>query len=662
MRTGQVSATWVEMVRAGAATLSILTATMLASVIGCANAPATAHDAGSQLGDSAAPVEPSVFGDRSSKELFGVDHVPQFEFTMPADVWADLQAHARDEQYVRAAATFDGQPAGTIGLRFKGNYGTLLNCFDPTGKLTCAKLSFKVSFEEYDATNRFFGLKRVNLHSMINDPTKLHERIAYELYQLSGVQAPRSTWANVKVNGQSHGLFSLVEEIDGRFTADRWPGAGDGNLYKEAWPSSGDASSYKQSLVTNKTNGDVTAMVSFGEELRTAPEADLPNVLAKWTDPEYLNRYLAVDDAIVNCDGITAFYAPSATSNMVGNHNFYWYQEQERPYFWLVPWDMDASMTTCSFFSAVPWWTTTPTNCDQNFVVWGSAWVKPPGCDRVFRAARPNHAGYAAAVDQLLAGPFSLATLMPKIDAWSDFIRASVVADPNIGGESPWASAVTRLRKTLPTLRQRLVAVRDGIPIQPVNLSLTVPNDFERASATDVALGLDALANPGTDVSVALGVTDPLLGQQDLRLDFAYRDAPGPRGWEQWIYFPLGLEGGAHDLTAVKTIRMRIAADRARSVRIDLESGTYQAGNQGIKFGWDVPVSVTPTTIDLIVDASTLPSWGMTTDVLATVRKSITGLAFNPTPIGRNGAGFLGAGQSDTGFVRIDDVQFLSTP
>ncbi|HEX2656633.1 MAG TPA: CotH kinase family protein, partial [Polyangia bacterium] len=579
----------------------------------------------------------------------------------PAADWADLKAHATDEQYVRAEATFEGQPAGTIGLRFKGSFGTLVNCFDSSGRLTCAKLSFKVDFEEYDSTNRFFGLKRLNLHSMINDPTKLHERIAYELYQLSGVKAPRSTWANVKVNGENQGLFSLVEEIDGRFTAETWPGAGDGNLYKEVWPTSG-MTSFVDGLQTNKSIADVSGMAAFADDLRGAPDAALATTLAKWTDPDYLNRYLAVDDAIVNCDGITAFYAPMPTGDAWGNHNFYWYQEPTRPYFWLIPWDMDMTMTTCSFFAAVPNWSSTPADCTHNSAVWGSSWVKPPGCDRLFQAAHQNHAGYAAAVDQLLAGPFAMATLMPKIDAWSAFIRPSVVADPTLGGDAAWQSAVAQLRATIPTLRARLLALRDGKPIRPVALALDALNDFEQTAAADVALGLTALSNGGSDTAVTLGTAGALSGAQDLRLDFTYRDPASMGGWQQWIYFPINFVNGPNDLTTVKTIRIRLATDRPRNIRVDLESGLYQQGSQGVKFGWDVAVTPTPTTMDLAIDMARLPSWGTATDDLATVRKAMSGLAFNPTPDGRGADGLLGAGNADVGFLRIDDVQFVRTP
>lgn len=658
MRTERARGTdWLEVMRPLG--LGIGTALLIAGGLACGKSSALG-DAGAM--DTGAPMDvlPSVFDKRTSPELFGIDHVPQFEFNLPAADWANLKEHATDEQYVRAAATFEGMPAGTIGLRFKGNYGTLLNCFHSTGKLTCAKLSFKVSFEEFDASNRFFGLKRLNLHSMINDPTKLHERIAYELYQLSGIRAPRSTWANVKVNGENQGLFSLVEEVDGRFASENWPDAGDGNVYKEAWPTS--TQPFASTLVTNKTVADATGMEAFASELQAAPDATLATVLAKWTDPDYLSRYLAVDDAIVNCDGITAFYAPGGTGSAWGNHNYYWYQEQTRPYFWLIPWDMDSTMTTCSFFSAVPHWTAMPEDCDRNFAVWGGTWVKPAGCDRLFQAARQNHAGYVAAVDQLLAGPFALATLMPKLDAWAAFIRPSVVADPTLAGEAGWLSAVTQLRTRIPFLRERLLGLRDGKAPRAVALALDAINDFEQSTAADVAFGLEAISNPGSDVDPTLGVTGALSGAQDLRLDFTYRDPPGTEGWQQWIYFPIHFAGGASDLTAVKTLRIRLAADRARTIRIDLESGLYQNGNAGVRFGWEVPVTATPTTIDLVIDTATLPPWGKTTDVLATVRKAMSGLAFNPTPEGRNAAGLLGPGKSDPGFLRIDDVQFVNAP
>lgn len=179
-----------------------------------------------------------------AKELFTPQALETFELSLPPERWEHLRAHARDEEYEPAELRFRGEVVGQVGLRFKGNIGTLGNCFDAEGNLVCRKLSMKIKVDEYDPELRFFGLKRLNLHSMIHDLTLVHEKLTYDLYREMGITAPRSSWALATVNGAPLGLFSLVEEIDGRFTKDRWGEDGDGNLYKEAWPRSTEPESY----------------------------------------------------------------------------------------------------------------------------------------------------------------------------------------------------------------------------------------------------------------------------------------------------------------------------------------------------------------------------------------------------------------------------------
>jgi hypothetical protein len=605
----------------------------------------------------------SVWQQRNANELFDVDHVPHFEFTLPADQWQWLNDNALLEEYVQASASYEGESAGAVGLRFKGSYGTLNNCLDSSGKLICAKLSFKVNFEKYDTNNRFFELKRLNLHSMVNDPTKLHERIAYELYRLSDIKAPRSSWATVTVNGKNYGLFSMVEDIDGRFTSDRWPGNGDGNLYKEAWPESVQSTYYTVKLETNKDVPDNSAIVAFASEYNAADASKMASILGKWTDLNYWYRYMAVDDAIANCDGITAIYAPDATSTAWGNHNYFFYQEQNRNFFWIIVWDLDATLTTCSPFAMVPRWNTPPTNCGQNYAVWGDSWVKAPNCDRIFQTLAQDPASYQVAVNQLLTGPFDEQTVLAKIDKWSRFIHDAELADPTGEGQASWLSNVNQLKVTIPLLRQRLMAIRDGKTLDPLNLSVSVMNDFESVSSLGTKLGLVSYSNANTDVSFDVNTTNALMGQQDIRMDFVYRDpSEDPnQGWQQWIYYFWAFGGGFHDLTSVARLQMILRTDQPRTVRIDLESDLYQAPNKGIKFGWDVPVTSVPTSVNLLIDTAQLPSWGTgTTDVLSHVRTHINGIAFNPAPLGRNATGYFGANKSDPGYLEVDNVQFTS--
>ena len=88
---------------------------------------------------------------------------------------------------------------------------------DPDGP-KAGKCSLKLGFDEVDANLRFYGLKKLNFHAMNNDLSRLRERLAYFLFRRFGVPAPRAVHATLTVNGESLGLYALVEEIDSRFT------------------------------------------------------------------------------------------------------------------------------------------------------------------------------------------------------------------------------------------------------------------------------------------------------------------------------------------------------------------------------------------------------------------------------------------------------------
>jgi len=655
------------MVRRGLLVTSLSLGSWL-SFVGCvgkdANPPmASSIVAPADAGAIVAITKTTWYG-RDANELFDTDHVPRIEFTLPADKWQWLNDHALLEKYVQADATYEGQPAGTAGIRFKGSYGTLNGCLDTNGKLTCSKLSLKVNFEEYETNNRFYGLKRLNLHSMVRDPTKLHEKISYELYRLNGLQAPRSAWVNVTVNGKDYGLFSMVEDVDGRFVQDRWPSDGDGNLYKEAWPESTQPGYYINALETNTKAPDNRAILDFAQEFTAAADAASgAAVLGKWTDLDYWYRYMAVDDAIFNCDGITAIYAPSASGAAWGNHNYFLYNEPIRNKFWLIVWDLDATLTMCSDFASIPHFDQTPADCQANYSVWGGTWVKPPGCDRIFQALATDMTRYRSAVDQLLAGPFQEQTVVDKIDKWSDFIRSSVAADPTGSGDASWTSSVAELKVVIPLLRQRLEALRDGTPIPPLTLTVPGLNGFESATAIGVKSGLNCNSSPNTDCVFALNSIDPLAGQQDIRLDFVYRDPVnvGATGWQQWISYSFPFAEAYQDLTPMKRLRVLMRADKPRSVRIDFDSDLYQAANTGIRFGFDAQVTDQLTALDLSLDTAQLPSWATgVTDVWSKIRTHVSRIEFSPSVLGRDTLGNLGPNIVDSGYLEIDDVEFVA--
>jgi spore coat protein CotH len=641
-----------------------LTYLVALTLLGCGNAT-PGSDGGRPSGGAGG--DGSIgYGPDDAAELFAAQSLPTFELSLAPERWQYLQAHAIDEEYEPAELRFRGEVVGQVGLRFKGSIGTLTNCFDAEGQLTCRKLSMKLKFDEYVDDQRFYGLKRLNLHAMKNDASLMHEKLAYDLYREVGVAAPRSSWAIAQVNGVSLGLFSMVEEIDGRFTKDRWPDDGDGDLYKEAWPVSTAPEDYTAALETNEETATNEAFAAFAAELQAAPDAAARRqALGRWTDLELLARYMAVDDAIANIDGATAFYCSPEDPAGCGNHNYFFYSSQDKSRFQLVPWDLDATMWPQTSYDNVPPWTVAPESCDTRHR-FGSdaATLAAPGCDPLFSGLAADLTDYDLALQSLLEGPFSPQVVEKAIDRHAALIADAVAAEPNGQSVERWQSEIELLKHNIPKLHARARARRNGLTPAALDLSVSHVNDFEALDDTLLTL-LPSLSNGTTTTSLSLagaahaGGEPALEGLQSLLLSFEYRNQ-GQIAWGQWTNLSLTFEGRPIDLSNLSGIRLTIRTDSPRVVRVDLESVLYEAGIEGIKFGWDVATSSAPLTVDLLFANAGLPVWAHATgDQLPNIRKRVEALAFHAICNGRDSGGLLPEGTTDAGFLELDAIELF---
>jgi len=408
-------------------------------------------------GEATAPTD-AITVDASSlgaEVVFDETALRTFELEVaPAD-WQELQDNAQAEQYVPATLRYDGGTYGPIGLRYKGGYGTLALCFDGSGNRTCPKLSMKLKFDEYVDDLRFYGLKKLNLHSMVRDPSHLHDRLAYAVYRDAGVAAPRAVHGRLVINGELQGVFAVIEEIDGRFARDRF--GADGNVYKEVWPVGTAPGPYEAALVTNEDLPDVDRMVRFAAALAAADDTTFRATLEAWMDVPTLARYLAADRLVDAWDGIVAWYV---TGGPAFNHNYYWYEDPGADRMTLVPWDMDNSMEVPSpirtSYGMPDWHEAGP--CAAIQVLFGIQGM-PPNCDPLIgRLSRVLWDDYAAATRELLDGPATLAALEARLDAARNQLRDAVAEDPNGPGSATWENAAQQLRDELPLLRARVEA------------------------------------------------------------------------------------------------------------------------------------------------------------------------------------------------------------
>ena len=609
--------------------------------------------------DRCGPIDPAL-ATRNATDLFDYPHVPVFDLYLPEDDWAELRVNARDEEYVEAQACFEGSSIGRVGLRFKGSYGSLYGCFDEQDEMICRKLSMKLKFSEYDPDLRFYGLKRLNFNAYHYDDTRMHERLAYDLFRQMGIVAPRASWAVVRVNDESYGLFGMVEQVDGRFLEDRWPDNPDGNLYKEVWPVQTDVDWITSRLKTNEETADVSAFIAFAEAMNAAGADELRSTLGSYTDTEYLARFLAVEDAIASYDGITAYYT-NEDLTVFGNHNFYFY-EASADQFVIIPWDLDGTFWV-NPDHGTPHWTEVPADCSLTYEIWDAYAVIAPQCDAVFRALGEDLRDWRAAAQELLDGPFAEETMFATINDHMEFIRAEAYVDPTPSTYGDFAGAVDYLRGQVRQLRERLQRLLAGQPWAPLRIDTGEVLGFElQDDYTLTTEGTWMYRSPSSTVSVEINTVDPMSGAQDLRLGFQY--ANGDEPYQQWCSYGMPLAGGANDLTSFTGIRLWVRADQPRVVRLDLDSPESTEARHRIRFGWDVPATEVATEVEVLFSDAALAGWVIADgldpgDDLQSVLAAVTALVIEPQCVGRDDTGQLPDGTTDEGFVHVDDIEFF---
>jgi spore coat protein H len=577
-----------------------------------------------------------------------------YALSLDPAVWENLIATATDEVYVLADLEVDGERLPQVGLRFKGSFGTLDACFDDAGDLVCSKLSMKLKFDEADPEQRLYGLKRLNFHAMRTDRSQMHERLGYRLFREMGIPAPRATHARILVNGEYQGVFALVEDIDGRFTHSRFA-AGDGNLYKEYWPNGADPLRLTEHLETNEDAPDHSAMLAFYAALDSAAGDALTPVLGQYTDVDQLLSYLAVDRAIRNWDGVTAFYCFGESCD---NHNYFFYQAEAEPRFTLIPWDLDNTFGVPDAFDAVPSALDIPEDCSARYEVFSGVAVQAPACDPLLEGlARSDRSRHTAARARLLDGPFTTERMNAWLDAWQAQIEPAVSEDEHGPGLDAFRVAVSHLRDNLSLLRLRALAERDQQPLRRYTLEPGALEDFESTSALEVGLGISRSSTSQTRLRVELGQTAALAGERDLRLEVEFRDGQSP--WSQWAQVRVPL-AAASDLSDSQSLRLLVRSDSVRSLNIALDSDAYTDVEESGRASWDVELDGSTQEIVLDLASASFSAGGdLVPESLDDVLASVTALLFEPGAEGRSEDGYLGAGVSDSASIQLDEIQFV---
>ncbi|MBT6434608.1 MAG: hypothetical protein HOK28_16025 [Deltaproteobacteria bacterium] len=414
--------------------------------------------------------------DDDASFLFESESVRTFELVVTPEDLAFIDNDPVAEIYVPATLKFEGEEYPDVGLRYKGSAGSYIGCtevmgFPPSGPKTCIKLSMKVKLNYTDSDQKFHGLKKLQFHSMNSDDSLMRERLSYYLFRSMGIPAPRTTPIKVLVNGELAGLFLLVEQIDGRFTRSRFGDGGKGNLYKEIWPIHQDDASYINALETNEDeNPSVEKMQRLRAELENPNKADRAAVSDAWIDRSYMASYLAVDRTIRNDDGIMHWYCnvdlgQGGNTGECGNHNYYWYEEEEKDRMWLIPWDTDLTFKQGGMVALPIAWDEEPDDCAP--VSFGPFGYLPSACDPLISAWATFQEDYKAAVGTLLEGPYTAGNVATLLDTWqaqiADSVEEASLQDGQHLNSNNWLGALDELK----TMSYRLRAEAEELVQSP---------------------------------------------------------------------------------------------------------------------------------------------------------------------------------------------------
>ena len=260
---------------------------------------------------------------------------------------------------------------GSEGVVFSTTAFALKNSGNRT--LRASKRSWRILLDASGDGNQLAGMRRINLKAMYNDPSQMREALAWRLFGIARIPAPRHTYAKLAFGDTYKGLFSVIEHVDKKFLRDHFGKNYRGNLYKTGYRDIGGAfleyrtgrdgddsgrqyfipgsaeRSYR--LQTNKTDPEVSTYDDLACFIRTINGIGLPGGGERFDTDAFRESV----DGIMN---VTAFLRWAAVNMLLGSwdnyyasgSNYYLYNSGRRgsakdfvsdPYFHFIPWDYD---------------------------------------------------------------------------------------------------------------------------------------------------------------------------------------------------------------------------------------------------------------------------------------------------------------------------------
>ncbi len=344
----------------------------------------------------------------------------------------------QDPVYVPAEIGYNGMEWTNVGVRFKGN-----SSLQSTWRSGNLKLSFKLDFDEFEDDfpaiddQRFYGFKKLSLKNNYQDPSFVREKVMADVFADAGMAVSHTAFYTVYVdrgNGPEYfGLYTLVEEVDDTVIKTQYAN-NDGNLYKpDGTAAQLSVGSFDEDELEKRTNeddadfSDIQALLAaLHDPSRTSDPASWRAGLDAVLDTDVFLQYLAINGVGQNWDTYGRM-----------THNYYLYNAPDTGLLTWIPWDNNEALQNGKMGGSLP----------LNFAgLDTSRWplIGYLYADPVYRAA------YEAHLQQTIEGPFSVAAMHARYDAYETLIEPYATTERQgftfLQNPSAFASALNTLR------------------------------------------------------------------------------------------------------------------------------------------------------------------------------------------------------------------------
>ena len=250
------------------------------------------------------PIKPDDVKHYPYSEVYDTTVMRTIFFEFPQEDWfEELSAFHRTDIEVPAKMIVDGVSYPAVGVRFRGNTSFMM----VRGK----KRSMNISID-YDGKSDWKGYRTLNLLNAHTDPSFMRE-ILFSNISRQYVVAPQANFVNVVINGQNHGVYVNVQQVNKDLIKQHLPSS-KGYRWKIAPNFAGDGGvrylgddikKYKAAyeLKAGKEDKAWPALIKACKILAETPDDKVEEVLPKHFAVHEILWHLALDNVFQDDDG-----------------------------------------------------------------------------------------------------------------------------------------------------------------------------------------------------------------------------------------------------------------------------------------------------------------------------------------------------------------------